>query len=382
MKGQFALQNILVDELEFNYPEQRLRALFGKMTNWIKKEAAKKGHKQTHVILGFRSELLNHSINLHVNSMNSDLTDIVLHWFMKIDQSGMMKHHKDSLTTQQFEVDITALELRPKGQDGSFPIGKTRQRRHPGSRGRPLIPEFKHNINIDALIQLENTDNLCLFRSIEIARNKSTMNPHQFSRYIKSERRQKMDVDRLMLRSGIPLNLESYAIEEWGDRIQKDYDEQYGADKFRIFAFGEQGNFKPFWMSKKENYEIDLAIYYWEPTEEEEGHYDPVIYPGRLFGGSRHYCFAVNLNFYVFISPKFSALLLIGTILNMIGIAHTNAAIAAVLAHFRTEDANQMEIPQFFVQIAKRSVSKFIIIFNNFRRSNRKIVLIIIRLIQ
>lgn len=287
------LLNILVDQLEFNYPENRLRSIFGKMATWLQKSADEKGYKPQHYIIGFKSELLDHDINFHLGK-NSDAVEAILHYFMKIDQSGMMKHKKDSLTTQSFQIDITALELRQQLHREETQIGKKRQKRHAGAGGRRKTGKFEANINMDAIIKLENEDNYCLFRALELARNKKMMNDDQFRRYLKNENRQQRDIERLLFRAGIPFNLEAYDIKECGDKIQQDYDEQYGKDRFRIYAFPTVGDFKPFWASKKAEYKEELCVLFWEKENDGDGHYEPVIYPGQLYGDSKQYCFAVS----------------------------------------------------------------------------------------
>lgn len=209
------------------------------MVNCLEKIVLKRGFKPQHFIIGLNSDLMDHSINLHVHSINSDIGDILLNWFMKIDQSGMQKHHKESLTTQQFEIDILALELK-NGMEKTTNIGKKRQKRHPGSGGRI---KFRHNINLNAIIEIDNADNYCLFTSFEILRNMSIMEPEKFARYKANKKRQLNDVYRLLRACEIPTKSKSYSIEEWGEKICEYYRNLHG-QMFRLFAFPEFGDFK------------------------------------------------------------------------------------------------------------------------------------------
>jgi hypothetical protein len=230
----------LVEQLEFNYPEERIRAIFSKMFDCLQQSVAQRGFKPQHFIIGLNSELMEHSTHLHVHSIKSDIVDVLLNWFMKIDQSGMLKHHKESITTQTFDIDILAMELKKGKEWQTTKIGKKRQKRHPGSGG-PV--KFRHHINLSAIMEINNDDNFCLFKSFEILRNRAIMTRQQFHRYKNNLKRQATDVFRLMSACAIPRNLDSYSIEEYGEKIWEYYRGLHGK-MFRLFAFAEFGDLK------------------------------------------------------------------------------------------------------------------------------------------
>lgn len=210
------------------------------MVECLQNKVREKGFKPQHYIVGLNSELMESAKNLHVHNISSDIADILLNWFIKIDQSGMLKHHKESLTLQSFEIDILAIELWNGGQKQQFNMGKKKHKRHPGTGG-PV--KFRHNINLDSIMEIDNNDNYCLFRSFEILRNKATMSRQNFAKYKRNEERQSIDVRNLMIESGIPRNLKTYSIEEWGEKIWEYYQRKH-PNLFRLFAFPEIGELK------------------------------------------------------------------------------------------------------------------------------------------
>lgn len=60
---------------------------------------------------------------------------------------------------------------------------------------------------------------------------------------------------------------------------------------FRIIVFGTHGDFKPLYKSNVMHYEHPLVLLY----SEEEQHYEPVAYPGKLFIKDGLYCFPVSI---------------------------------------------------------------------------------------
>jgi hypothetical protein len=211
----------------------------------------------------------------------------------------MLKHKKESITTQEFEIDIMAMDLSDEEQGTSRftsnPIGKKRRQRIFAGSGRvnPAV-NVPYNINPNACMDIPNNDAYCLFRSLEILRKRATMKQQTFSDYKKNAKRQQKDLEKLLTTAGIPKGQSSYDICEFGQRIQKYYDDLH-PKKFRLFAFGTKGDFKPFWASDAKEYEEELSVLYTEGEGNEPGHYMPVIAPGRLFGDAKVYCFAVNI---------------------------------------------------------------------------------------
>jgi hypothetical protein len=280
----------------FSYPSHRLRAIFKLMMDWIMAECNALGYKPRNFLIGFDSELMDHPVHLNLHDLNPDITDIILHKFEKIDQSGMIKHKKESITTQEFEIDITAMDLTDeKQQQQGGPIGKKRRQRFFAGSGRvnPAV-NVPYNINANACMDLANNDAYCLFRSFEILRNRAVMKQRTFSDFKKNGNRQQRELDELLTKIDIPKGEAAYDIREVGQKIQKYYDDLH-PNKFRLFAFGTKGDFKPFWASTTKEYEEELTVLYTEGEGNEPGHYMPVIAPGRLFGDAKVYCFAVKL---------------------------------------------------------------------------------------
>jgi hypothetical protein len=292
------LLNILVDELEFNYPLARLRAAVEKVVNCLRQKCTELAYKPNHFLARFDSELMDQAANIHLHADNADLADIIVNKFQKVDQSGMQRHGKESLTTQSFLLDITAMQLKdnPTATTTSktAEIGKKKKKKqHFGAGKRRLRGKFHNNVNLDAIHVLDNKDNYCLFSSFEILRNWETMEASRFYKYVNNPKRIHMDVLRLLTICGIPKQRRSYSIEEFGPKICEYYQRIHG-NQFRLFAFLEVGEFRPFWASKEFEYQKELAVLFMEGENGKNGHYVPVFYPGKLFGADKKYCYAVN----------------------------------------------------------------------------------------
>ena len=286
---------MLTESVLNNYPEERLRGIFGKLFDWLKAECAAAKIEPQHFIIAYNSSIMDHPVNIHLHSLSTDIVDILYHKFLAIDQSGMLKYSKDSITTQSFLVDITAIELRTQPQAPLKAIGKKKRKsRHYGTGRKRKTMQFRHNISLDALIVLQNEDDrYCLFRSLEMLRKHAILDPKRFYKYKNSQTAQKKDIKALMAFCGIPPRSKSYSIEDWGEKIAEYYQHLY-PDKFRIFAFGECGEFKPFWASPDAEFEEPICVLFTEnEVAKEPGHYEPILYPGRLFGEAKRYCFAV-----------------------------------------------------------------------------------------
>jgi hypothetical protein len=190
------------------------------------------------------------------------------------------------------------MDLGEEGQQqgGILPdeIGKRRRQRMFAGSGR-VNPAVKvpYNINPNACMDLPNNDAYCLFRSFEILRNRAVMKQQTFSDYKKNGNRQQRELEKLLTDINIPKGHAAYDVAEFGQKIQDHYNKTH-KNKFRLFAFGTKGDFKPFWAGKTEDYEEELCVLFTEGKRNEPGHYMPVIAPGRLFGDAKVYCFAVT----------------------------------------------------------------------------------------
>jgi hypothetical protein len=213
----------------------------------------------------------------------------------------MMKHKKESITTQEFDIDITAMDLGEEGQQqqGSSERTGKRQRIFAGSGRVNPAKRVPYNISPNACMEMPNKDAYCLFRSFELLRHRATMKKQTFSDYKKNEKRQQKDVETLLKASDIPEGLAAYDIREFGQKIQEYYNDLHKKKllktKFRLFAFTTIGDFKPFWKSDAADYEQELTVLFTEGEDNELGHYMPVVAPGSLFGDAKVYCFSVNI---------------------------------------------------------------------------------------
>jgi hypothetical protein len=286
--------------IPWSYPSHRLKSIFKLMIDWIKAESNALGYKPRHFLIRFNSELMDHEVQFKLHDLNPDIADIILHKFEKIDQSGMLKHKKESITTQEFEIDITAIDLGEEGQrqhGGPLPdeIGKRRRQRMFAGSGRvnPAI-NVPHNINPNACMDLPNNDAYCLFRSFEILRNRAVMKKQTFSDYKKNANRQQRELEKLLTDIDIPKGHAAYDVTEFGQKIQDHYNKNH-RNKFRLFAFKTIGDFKPFWAGKTEHYEEELCVLFTDGDDNEPAHYMPIIAPGRLFEDAKSYCFAVKI---------------------------------------------------------------------------------------
>ena len=289
--GEFLILNILTENILYNYPEERLRGIFGKMFTWLTEQCEEANIKPQHFIISYNSNIMDHPVNFHLHSLNADVVDILYHKFLSIDQSGMMRYSKDSITTQSFIVDITAIEPAKQQQQEQEIGRKKRKSRHYGTGRKRKSLEFRHNISLDSIIPLQNNDKFCLFRSLELLRKRAILTSANFYQYKKRPTPQKKDIKNLMEWCGFSARAKSYAIEDVGNQIAKYYDHLH-PKRFRIFAFGECGEFKPFWASGNADTEFEepLCLLF---TEGNPGHYEPILNPGSLFGESKIYCFAV-----------------------------------------------------------------------------------------
>jgi hypothetical protein len=333
LQGKFMILNKMTRP--FSYPSHRLRAIFKLMMDWIIAESNALGYKPRHFIIGFDSELMDHQVHFNLHDLNPDIADIILHKFEKIDQSGMIKHKKESITTQEFEIDITAMDLGEEGQQKqgvTTRITGKRQRIFAGSGRRKLTAKVPYNVSPDACLELQNKDAFCLFRSFELLRRRATMKRQTFSDYNKNEERLQKDLEKLLLATGIPKDLAAYDIREFGQKIQDYYNDLHKKKllnkKFRLFAFTTIGDFVPFWKSDAADYDEELSVLFTEGQDKEPGHYMPVASPGRLFGDAKVYCFSVytyTIYFSFNLHHTFSARCHTSSSLNTIGIADTNA---------------------------------------------------------
>jgi hypothetical protein len=256
--------------------------------------ASQMGIKPNHYIIKIDSSLMDHSVTLHIRDFNEDAASACMHKFREIDQSGENKG-KDSLVTQSFIIDSSAFDSPPPPQKPS-----TSRKRHFPGRGkkRGLDYVIDYQINDKALYKCNNDDNFCLFYAFELLRNKHLLTKQRFHEYVHDENRQHQDVMALLDWTGIPNDLEDYDVTDYGEKIQEFYDNKWPG-LFRLYAFEQYGNYKPFWTSTPTgSYKYVLPVLY------ENMHYIPVKNIAKLFSNSTMYCFAVNYNTHIQLKMK------------------------------------------------------------------------------
>jgi hypothetical protein len=271
------------------YPETELKKLFKMVFKAAQKGADEIGTRADQFLVGISSPMLDFDIRARFHRLDNNTINSLFHRFELVDQSNQRKDDgRDSMTTAPFTVDITAIQT------------KGRKRKHAGGCGKRQLRPLHHNININALIEINNIDNYCLFRAAEMSRSKATLGAAEFRNYKLSENKQQNDLINLL--SGINANLflDKYSIEDFGPQIQSYYDRKFPG-MYKLFAFKSTGHLKPFWKAECENWSTPVVIYFHE-TEE---HFDGVGNTGHLFGSVDEkghvrgfYCFAVSCIYY------------------------------------------------------------------------------------
>lgn len=217
---------------------------------------------------------------LVIHKINSEAIDNLANRFDEISTSNE-NNGRSSLYGAPFTVDLTMIGSKMGTGESS----------HQGS-GRKFGP-FYQNFTRNAVIWVENQDNFCLFRALEMMRIKSMASRQSFFNYKNNQARQYADVIRLMRHLRIPLNRESYSIHDYGQKIQQYYDQRYGLNgqrTFKIFAYSDWGHFKPFFSSDAQTFSNPLCLYY------NNNHYDGIGCISSFFS-VRQYCFACETPF-------------------------------------------------------------------------------------
>jgi hypothetical protein len=279
--GCFQLKNLK----EAKYPETELKKLFKMAFKAAQKGADEIGTRADQYLVGISSPVLDFDLRARFHRLDNNTIESLFHHFEIVDQSNQRKDDgRDSITTVPFTVDITAIQT------------KGRKRKHAGGCGKRRLRPLTHNINLSALIEVNNIDNYCLFRAAELSRAKATLGCDEFRNYKLSDNKQQHDLFRLFTNIEIDQNLEKFSIEDYGAKIQAFYDREWPGI-YKLYAFKSTGHLKPFWQSESNNWSIPVVVYY----NEDEEHYDGVSNTGHLFGHvdekghiRGYYCFAVS----------------------------------------------------------------------------------------
>ncbi|KAL3117656.1 hypothetical protein niasHT_004321 [Heterodera trifolii] len=263
------------------FPEEILRNLFMMCLNYAAEGAESMKLSADHFIFLLTSKHLDYEVAVHFKKLDNTATERILTRFEMVDQSNKAKE-RPSLLEEPFVIDITAIEskcAKPK-----------------------MAGKGRNDFNVDyriadgATYELQNKDNLCLFRAFEMLRMKFVLAQQRFSEYKRDERKQLEGVNALCRECNIDVNLPFYSIEDYGERIQAYY-EAINPGMFRLFCFETFGKMKPSWKSNVENYKHELSVIFIDGEGGCEGHYDPVKNVGKLFS-ARNYCFGCEMPFH------------------------------------------------------------------------------------
>jgi hypothetical protein len=271
------------------YPEDEIKKIFRQCFDQTLKGAEECGTKPDQFLVAISSPLLDWDLRARFHSLDKNTIESLFHRYELVDQSNKKKDGgRDSMITQPFTIDITAIQSKGKKQP---------KKKHPGGNGKKrLRPQFQ-NVNVNALIEINNSDQFCLFRASEMSRAKKRLNDQEFRHYNRAgNKQQQRDFFEMINNIEIDQNHQKYAIEDYGQQIQNYYESQWPST-YKLFAFKSSGELKPFWKSDTTNWTTPVVVYY----QEEEQHYDAVANTGHLFGvpdAKGHlrgkYCFVVR----------------------------------------------------------------------------------------
>ena len=256
-------------------PEGVLREIFNSCVRKLVSEARERGIDARRMIVRLSSENLDSSLHVHIQNVNTDATESLLHRFMILDQSNKAKG-RATLTEKKFTIDATTISSGSKKRGYTKPTKTTetsrrkRQRRVGAGRRRRFRPVLI-TINRQGLheIRNEDTDSYCLFRAIELLRVKARTSKHSFYRYVKNGRSQTEDVMKLLRVLDVGDCPDGYEIEIYGPKIQEYYNRLYPGE-FKIFAFDAEDPMKPYYSSNVVDYKTAICILF------SEDHFDAI----------------------------------------------------------------------------------------------------------
>ena len=250
-------------------PEGVLREIFNSCVRKLVSEARERGIDARRMIVRLSSENLESSIHVHIQNVNMDAAESLLHRLMIVDQSNKAKG-KATLTEKKFTIDATTFPSASKKRRYTKPTKtsvtsrRKRQRRVGAGRRRRFRP-VRFTINRQGLHEIRNadTDSYCLFRAIELLRVKARSTKHSFSRYLRNEMRQSEDVNKLLRVLDVEDCPDGYEIEIYGPKIQEYYNRLYPG-QFKIFAFDAEDPIKPYYSSDVVAYKTPICILFTE----------------------------------------------------------------------------------------------------------------------
>ena len=90
-------------------------------------------------------------------------------------------------------------------------------------RGKKKNRQILFNVDLDSLYEIQNEDNYCLFRALELLRARQRLSHFTFFDYRNDPVKQYDDVENLLLECEIEADLDAYDIETYGNAIQTYY---------------------------------------------------------------------------------------------------------------------------------------------------------------
>jgi len=266
-------------------PEGVLKDIFNYCVQTLISDSRERGLVAKRIILNLSSENLDSDLHVHIQKINSDAAESLLHRFMILDQSNKTKG-RDSLIGKPFTIDATTLasssKKRRQTNNTSSNGAPKRKRRRVGAGRRRRFRPAQITINRRALHEINNEDSNCLFRAVELLRVKAQESWNTFSRFLRNEAKQTEDVNILMRALGVNNSEDGYEIETYGPKIQQHYDRLYPG-QFKIFAFDEENPMKPYYSTDVVEYTTPLCVLF------SEDHFDAIKSLNTLLG-VRAYC--------------------------------------------------------------------------------------------
>lgn len=233
------------------------------------------------------SPMLKYDMWFAIGKLNPNTIDSMLNRFHQVDISA----EPCSILGAPFTVEVTTV-----CEEELWRLYGHQKRSMPGSGRKRLRKSEDNDIQYayhdDGLIKINNlNDNFCLFHACEMARmDKVTRNRDRFRRYKESYAHQLENVQALMESIGAPDNLTSYDAEDWLQRVQDYYDQQYPG-QFSIYVFQKYGKYKPKMKTGNIHNLHPLCLYY------DDEHYDTIPKINRFFASVQNYCFACESPF-------------------------------------------------------------------------------------
>jgi hypothetical protein len=186
------------------HPESIVREILQYTIQHAIEKAREKNQEPDRLIILVNSVQIETPIAVHVQQLNENSVDTVLSRFEIVDQSARLKG-RGSLYGYPFTVDVTAIShhlLRKYNKEQQQQEQQPQKKKGRGRKIRPIL----HNINQKSLFFINNEDNLCLFRAINILRARAIFDLKEFQIYNVNHEEQLKDIMDLLNTLNIPNN--------------------------------------------------------------------------------------------------------------------------------------------------------------------------------